>query len=71
VLAALPGGCNLPLGCLARITTDGVELRAVLEISGRGLVRASALAPHPAAAADAVLSRLTGDHPTQAPEETS
>lgn len=58
VLAALPGGCNLPLGCLARVTADGVELSAVLEVSGRGLVRARALAPHPVAAAQAVLTQL-------------
>jgi len=59
VLAALPGGCNLPLGCLARVTTDGVELSAVLDVAGRGLVRARALAPDPVAAALSVLSILT------------
>jgi hydroxymethylbilane synthase len=61
VLAALPGGCNLPLGCHARLLPDGVELAAVLEREGRGLVRARALAPDPAAAAAAVLARLLAD----------
>lgn len=58
VLAALPGGCNLPLGCLAAVTEHGIALQAVLERTGRGLVRAAALAPHPAAAAAAVLTCL-------------
>jgi hydroxymethylbilane synthase len=61
VLAAIPGGCNLPLGCLAQVTPDGVELSAVLDVSGRGLMRARALAPHPAAAARAVLSQFPID----------
>jgi hydroxymethylbilane synthase len=61
VLAALPGGCNLPLGCLAHLTADGVELSAVLDVAGRGLVRARALAPDPVAAAKSVLSILTRD----------
>jgi hydroxymethylbilane synthase len=58
VLAALPGGCNLPLGCLAELTTRGIHLRAVLEVSGHGLLRAEALAPNPQAAAGAVLAKL-------------
>ncbi len=61
VLAALPGGCNLPLGCLASVTTDGIVLRAVLERSGRGLIRAETLAPDPAAAAADILKKLTGE----------
>jgi hydroxymethylbilane synthase len=56
VLAALPGGCNLPLGCLARHDDHGLLLWATLEIAGRGLVRAAARAPDPTAAARAVLS---------------
>ncbi|MEZ4387927.1 MAG: hydroxymethylbilane synthase [Candidatus Krumholzibacteriia bacterium] len=65
VLAARPGGCNLPLGCRAHLTTDGVELSAVLDVVGRGLVRARALAPDPVAAAHAVLDILTrGDSET-------
>jgi hydroxymethylbilane synthase len=71
VLAAIPGGCNLPLGCLAHVTADGVELSAVLDVSGRGLVRAQALAPHPEAAAKAVLSQLHVDQAISPdPEET-
>jgi len=60
VLAAIPGGCNLPLGCLAVVRSDGIYLRAVYERPGRGLVAAAALAPAPAAAAAAVLSRFQG-----------
>ncbi len=61
VLAALPGGCNLPLGCLAEVTAHGIRLVSVLERAGHGLVRAEALAPNPTAASDAVLARLLGD----------
>lgn len=61
VLAALPGGCNLPLGCYAHLTTDGIALSAVLDRPGLGLVGAHALAPHSAAAAAAVLAVLTAD----------
>ena len=61
VLAALPGGCNLPLGCLAEATPAGIALRAVLERKGRGLVRASAVGPTPTAVAAEVLAILTGD----------
>ena len=63
VLAALPGGCNLPLGCLATLRSDGIALRAVLERSAHGLVHAETLAPDPEAAAAAVLARLLGDDP--------
>jgi len=72
VLAALPGGCNLPLGCLASVGRDGIRLRSVLERAGRGLVRAEALAPDPAAAAAAVLALLLADGgkpATDAPSE--
>ncbi|HOX25969.1 MAG TPA: hydroxymethylbilane synthase [Candidatus Krumholzibacteria bacterium] len=69
VLAALPGGCNLPLGCLATLRSDGIYLRAVLERPGRGLVHATALAPDPAAAAAAVLSRFqNGRDPSADPQ---
>jgi len=61
VLAAIPGGCNLPLGCLATITPQGIALQAVLEREGLGLVRAEATATDPAAAAAQVLGRLLGD----------
>ncbi len=59
VLAALPGGCNLPLGCLAEVGPAGIALRAVLDRPGRGLVRASAESLVPEIAAAAVLSVLT------------
>jgi hydroxymethylbilane synthase len=58
VLAAIPGGCNLPLGCLAVQTPNGIHLRSMLERAGHGLVEAEALAPDPGAAATAVLERL-------------
>ena len=61
VLAAIPGGCNLPLGCLATLCPEGVSLSAVLHREGLGMVEARAVAPDPAAAAAAVLARLTGD----------
>ncbi len=60
VLAALPGGCNLPLGCLATLRPEGVHLPAVLDRAARGLVHAEALAPDPVAAATAVLDSLLG-----------
>ena len=77
VLAALPGGCNLPLGCLARNTADGVELSAVLEVPGQGLVKTRALAPDPLSAAHSVLDVLAGGDRDSfrasltTPEETS
>jgi len=61
VLAAIPGGCNLPLGCLATLCTEGVHLRSALDRAGVGLVRAEAVSPDPAAAAAAVLGRLLGE----------
>ncbi len=61
VLAAIPGGCNLPLGCLATLRPEGVHLKAALDRATRGLVHAEALAPDPAAAAAAVLARLVGE----------
>lgn len=61
VLAALPGGCNLPLGCLATLSPEGVHLRSALDRPNRGLVRAEALAPDPVAAATAVLEALLRD----------
>lgn len=69
VLAALPGGCNLPLGCLAAVTAQGIALQAVLERAGQGLVRARSVAPTPAAAAAAVLDLLlAGSRPRPTPE---
>jgi hydroxymethylbilane synthase len=61
VLAAIPGGCNLPLGCLATLAQDEITLRAVLERDGRGLVHAEAVAAEPAEAATTVLARLLSD----------
>jgi hydroxymethylbilane synthase len=69
VLAAIPGGCNLPLGCLASLGPDGIRLRSTFERSGRGLVRAEALAPDPAAAATAVLAILLADGPRPATDD--
>lgn len=61
VLAALPGGCNLPLGCLARNTARGVALQAVYDRQGVGLVRAEAECADPTAAAAAVLAHLNAE----------
>lgn len=70
VLAALPGGCNLPLGCLARTSEHGVDLSAILEVPGHGLVKARALAPDPLAAARSVLDILTNKTLTTTQEES-
>ncbi len=58
VLAGLAGGCNLPLGCHARLTGDGVELLAVLGQPDGSIARVSVSASTPDDAAQQALAAL-------------
>jgi hydroxymethylbilane synthase len=58
VLAALEGGCQLPLGAHARIDGDDVHLIAVLGRADGSVRRAGARGPEPLAVADRVLEQL-------------
>jgi hydroxymethylbilane synthase len=57
VLAALEGGCHLPLGTLAILEEGGIWLRASLQRGAR-IVRADTRAPDAAGAAHAVLRQF-------------
>lgn len=59
LLAALEGGCNLPLGAHATLSGEDIKLLAVLGQAGGGLRRCEVTADTPAAAAARALAALT------------
>mgnify|MGYP001131810076 CR=1 FL=1 len=59
LLAALEGGCNLPLGAHAVVLGDGIRLTATLGLPGGGVRRCVVEADDPASAARAARRALT------------